>query len=223
MMSFLKFYKKTDGTISRVLVSVVIRHNHLSRTQITLRLKQPTRSYGPENPLPLGFAPNEVCTAAPVTGCAGVSYTALSPLPVLQRAVYFLLHCLSNAGFALLQFPHPPGDYPAFFPAEPGLCLTDMLFHQSMPARLYPIRIINKFMHGAFRIGVCAFDFEALTTDRRLHRRYRRFRFRHRRYRLHRRRFRRHRRRFLFLRFPRLRLRTRLQIRRRHRGLRGCR
>jgi len=56
-----------------------------------------------------------------------------------RRAVYFLLHCLSNAGFALLQFPHPPGDYPAFFPAEPGLCLTGFIFHQKKSARLYPV------------------------------------------------------------------------------------
>ena len=137
--SIRNFIKKTDGTVSRVLASAVIRHNHLSETQITLRLKQPTRSYGPENPLPLGFAPNEVCTAAPVTGCAAVSYTAFSPLPVARRAVYFLLHCLSNADFASLQLPHPPGDYPAFFPAEPGLCLTGFLFHQKKSARLYPV------------------------------------------------------------------------------------
>ena len=86
--SIRNFIKKTDGTVSRVLASAVIRHNHLSETQITLRLKQPTRSYGPENPLPLGFAPNEVCTAAPVTGCAGVSYTAFSPLPAMEDGRY---------------------------------------------------------------------------------------------------------------------------------------
>ena len=100
--SIRNFIKKTDGTVSRVLASAVIRHNHLSETQITLRLKQPTRSYGPENPLPLGFAPNEVCTAAPVTGCAGVSYTAFSPLPAMEDGRY--IFCCTVCRMRALHF-----------------------------------------------------------------------------------------------------------------------
>ena len=138
-----------------------------------------------------------------------------------RRAVYFLLHCLSNADFASLQLPHPPGDYPAFFPAEPGLCLTGFLFHQKKSARLYPVCYYRIFMSGAYhRIPVSQKAYMQQERPRRQETfrtarpHLRRRRHLHRlRFRLLRQRFRR-RQRLLFLRFPRLRL-LRQNIRRR--------
>ena len=78
---------------------------------------------------PLDFAPDEACQANAVTGIAGGSYPAGSPLwegPRPFFTVCFLLRCLSGKGISSRGKPQsdpyfPPGCYPASCPAEPGL------------------------------------------------------------------------------------------------------
>jgi len=43
-------------------------------------------------PLLFGLAPRGVCHAVPITRSAVRSYRTISPLPDINRAVYFLLH-----------------------------------------------------------------------------------------------------------------------------------
>ena len=68
-------------------------NDHLSTTAVTGSLQRPTsQRNGPLHGCVLGLAPDGVYNAAPVTGCAVVSYTALSPLPAKRQAVCFLWH-----------------------------------------------------------------------------------------------------------------------------------
>ena len=109
-----------------------------------------------------------------------------------------------------------------FFRRSPDFASRICSFIRECPRGYIPSVLLTILCTALFRTGICAFNSEALTTDHRLHHRYRLLRFHHHRYRLLHRRFRRHRRPLLFLRFPRLRLRNRLQSHRRHRGLQGC-
>jgi len=70
--------------------SVGRRDGHSSGTPVARRIKQPTRTTGPDGPrafAPLtsflfGFAPGGVCRAAAVAGSAVGSYPTVSPLPL---------------------------------------------------------------------------------------------------------------------------------------------
>ena len=96
------------GLHFRVVISRVLYplrgDDHLSGPVVTDRLKQPTRipagagrsRFTCVNGILLGLAPDEVYRATPVARCAVSSYLAISPLPALRRAVYFLLHFLSR-------------------------------------------------------------------------------------------------------------------------------
>src|SRR3954467_15953799 len=57
----------------------------------------------------LDLAPGGVYRATPVTRCAVVSYTAVSPLPVRALAVCSLWHCPAGRPGSLLTPPLPGG------------------------------------------------------------------------------------------------------------------
>ncbi len=59
--------------------------DHLSRTAVANRLKQPTRSWRAASLLLLGLASDGVCMAAAVASRTVVSYTAFPPLPGSPR------------------------------------------------------------------------------------------------------------------------------------------
>lgn len=79
--------------------SVAYRYadGHPSRPDVAARLQRPTRRPD-EQPecLLLGLAPDEACHAVAVTNDPVVSYTAVSPLPDVSRAVCSLLRYLSG-------------------------------------------------------------------------------------------------------------------------------
>ena len=98
------------------------RGSHSSGTHLAARLKQPTRTAGPEKADPkaapslFGLAPGGVCRAACVAARAVGSCPTLSPLPGQARAVCFLWHfpwghprrTFSGAVFPWSpDFPHP--------------------------------------------------------------------------------------------------------------------
>jgi hypothetical protein len=107
-------------------VSACAEASHFSGTTVTRRLEQPTRDFpnlsagsarAAPSPL-LGLAPGGVYHAAPVTGSAVVSYTTLSPLPVLcgfPRGHRRFAFC------GTFQRLAASGRYPAPCPVELGL------------------------------------------------------------------------------------------------------
>lgn len=86
-------YIKKERAISRILFPVM-GHDHFTRMPIARHLLQPTRKHGRAalDASLFGLAPNGVYPAVPVTRNAVSSYLAISPLPDLHRAVYFLWH-----------------------------------------------------------------------------------------------------------------------------------
>ena len=128
---------KAGGTVSRILSLPFSSITIYLGCGLPRSIQRPTRSISSEIKLLLGLAPNEVCIAASVTGRTVVSYTAISPLRLLS-AVSFLLHFLSAPAWREM----PPGNYPAFFPKEPGLSLAAIIYHQTARRGYIPPAII---------------------------------------------------------------------------------
>ena len=75
----------------------------------TLERLRRTAARSPEPPSLLDLAPGGVYRATPVTRCAVVSYTAVSPLPVRALAVCSLWHCPAGHPGSLLATTLPCG------------------------------------------------------------------------------------------------------------------
>src|SRR5215207_9186781 len=93
---------------------------HPSRPAVAGRLERSTRRHragsprtpaqdGGGPPSLLDLAPGGVYRATPVTRCAVVSYTAVSPLPVRALAVCSLWHCPAGRPGSLLATTLPCG------------------------------------------------------------------------------------------------------------------
>src|SRR5688500_18287476 len=93
---------------------------HPSRPAVAGRLQRSTRRHragrprtpaqnGGEPPSLLDLAPGGVYRATPVTRCAVVSYTTVSPLPVRALAVCSLWHCPAGRPGSLLATTLPCG------------------------------------------------------------------------------------------------------------------
>jgi len=157
MLHYLRLYKKTDGTVSRVLLLILsYQHNHLSKTQITLRLKRSTCSISPEYQLLLDLAPNEVCRLYLLPDIRWSLTPPFHPYVRQNRARYIFCctFCQLRALHKSLRIDAASVCCPViirhFFRRSPDFCLIVPSFHKGCTTRLYPICQIT--LCSGFRI-----------------------------------------------------------------------
>ena len=86
--------------------------NHLSASDITIRLQRPTQKHnGPLYRFSIRSCSEWGLPDQPITKLSVSSYLAISPLPVFRRFIF----CCTFRHLTV------PGRYPAFCPVEPGL------------------------------------------------------------------------------------------------------